>query len=200
MSDPALRPPRHRVERRAIGWWTLQATLWALPLPLTLGVLHLCIPPARPVFGPLLLAAAVPGALLVAVMPRWRYAVHRWEVTEEAVYAASGWLWQQWRVVPLARVQTVDTLRGPLQQLFGLSGVTVTSASSAGAVRIKGLDRVAAGELVTALTRLTGEADGAPGTDGAGVADRHPAGEGSGHRARGPHDAEGAPHRERGTA
>ncbi|KUM96644.1 hypothetical protein AQI95_42425 [Streptomyces yokosukanensis] len=150
-----LRPPRHRVESRAIGWWTLQSSLFALPLPLVFGVLWLTIAPARFVFGPLFLVALVPGLLYMGVMPMWRYRVHRWEATDEAVYAASGWLWQRWRVVPLSRVQTVDMLRGPLQQLFKLSGITVTSASSAGAVKIKGLDHRTATELVEHLTRST---------------------------------------------
>ncbi|MFE1863033.1 PH domain-containing protein [Streptomyces anandii] len=150
-----LRPPRHRVERRAIAWWTTQASLFALPLPIVFAVLYLFIPPARTWFGWCLAATLVPGLLYMAVMPAWRYRVHRWETTEEAVYAASGWLWQRWRVVPLSRVQTVDILRGPIQQMYGLSGVTVTTASAAGAVKIKGLDRRAATDLVEHLTKYT---------------------------------------------
>ncbi|WP_035796315.1 PH domain-containing protein [Kitasatospora mediocidica] len=148
-----LRPPRHRVEPRAIGWWTLQASLFALPLPITFGILCLTIAPTRTFFGWATLIALLPGLLYMGVMPVWRYRVHRWETTDDAVYAASGWLWQHWRVVPLSRVQTVDTLRGPLQQLFGLSGVTVTTASASGAVKIKGLDHQVAGDLVERLTR-----------------------------------------------
>ncbi|MGC9441436.1 PH domain-containing protein [Streptomyces sp. WG5] len=129
--EVGLRPPRHRVDRRARGWWTLQSAVFALPLPLVFGALYLFIPPARFVFVWLFLAFPVPGVAYMAVMPVRRYRVHRWEVTDQAVYAASGWLWQTWRVVPLFRVQTVETLRGPIQQLFGLSGVTVTTASSA---------------------------------------------------------------------
>ncbi|MEV4807842.1 PH domain-containing protein [Nonomuraea sp. NPDC049421] len=154
MSDLRLRPPRNRVARRSIGWWSAQAAVFALPLPLTFGILWASIPPTRELFLWFTLVSLVPGLLYVAVMPYWRYRVHRWEVTGEAVYSASGWLWQQWRVVPLSRVQTVDTLRGPLQQLFGLSGVSVTTASSS-AVRIKGLDREVGDELVAYLTSRT---------------------------------------------
>lgn len=154
MSDLRLRPPRNRVARRSIGWWSAQAAVFALPLPLTFGILWASIPPTRELFLWFTLVSLVPGLLYVAVMPYWRYRVHRWEVTGEAVYSASGWLWQQWRVVPLSRVHTVDTLRGPLQQVFGLSGVSVTTASSS-AVRIKGLDREVGDELVAYLTSRT---------------------------------------------
>ncbi|MEU5425249.1 PH domain-containing protein [Streptomyces olivoreticuli] len=153
--DVRLRPPRHRVSSRAVGWWTLQSALFAVPLPLTFGILWASIPPTREIFMWLTLASLLPGLLYAAVMPSWRYRVHRWEVTDEAVYAASGWLWQQWRVVPLSRVQTVDTLRGPLQQMFKLSGVTVTTASASGAVKIKGIDHQLADDLVAHLARFT---------------------------------------------
>src|SRR4051794_41629800 len=65
-------------------------------------------------------------------MPRWRFAVHRWEAAPDAVYTQSGWFDQERRIAPVSRIQTVDTERGPLEQLFGLSSVTVTTASAAG--------------------------------------------------------------------
>ena len=60
--------------------------------------------------------------------------------SRQAVYTRSGWLVQERRIAPISRVQTVDTYRGPLDRLFGLANVTVTTASSAGAVRIVALD------------------------------------------------------------
>ncbi len=78
--------------------------------------------------------------VFVVVVPLWRYRVHRWEIGPQAVYTRSGWLVQERRIAPISRVQTVDTYRGPLDRLFGLANVTVTTASSAGAVRIVALD------------------------------------------------------------
>jgi membrane protein YdbS with pleckstrin-like domain len=60
----------------------------------------------------------------------------------------------------MSRIQTVDTERGPLQQLFGLSTVTVTTASAAGALRLAGLDHALADELVEQLTQITQAARG----------------------------------------
>jgi uncharacterized protein len=85
----------------------------------------------------------------------WRYRVHRWETTDDAVYTRTGWLWQEWRVAPMSRIQTVDTERGPLEQLFGLSSITVTTASAAGPLKIVGLDHELAAELVRRLTAAT---------------------------------------------
>jgi len=109
-------------------------------------------------------AAAVTAAgvvLYVVVAPLWRYRVHRWEIGAQAVYTRTGWLVQERRIAPISRVQTVDTQRGPLDRLFGLATVTVTTASSAGAVRIIALDSDVADRIVAQLTDIAslGEQD-----------------------------------------
>ena len=94
----------------------------------------------------------------VVVAPLWRYRVHRWEISltsgPPAVYTRTGWITQERRIAPLSRVQTVDTYRGPLDRLFGLANVTVTTASSAGALRIVALDSEVADRVVAQLTDI----------------------------------------------
>lgn len=157
MSAPpaALRPPRHRVSPRAVRYWTARAAGgWAMVLVAQVVWLVLASS-GRSWHVPALVATLVAGAAHTAVMPRWRYAVHRWEAAPHAVYTQSGWFDQERRIAPVARIQTVDTERGPLEQLFGLSNVTVTTASAAGALEIKGLDREVADRLVDELTAAT---------------------------------------------
>lgn len=91
-------------------------------------------------------------AAYVAVVPAWRYRVHRWEVTETAVYTQTGWWSRERRVAPMSRIQTVDWNQGPVERLFGLANVTVTTASAAGALSVAGLDRRTAEQLVAELT------------------------------------------------
>lgn len=86
------------------------------------------------------------------VAPLWRYRVHRWDVSDQAVYTRTGWLVQERRIAPISRVQTVDTYRGPLDRILGLSNVRVTTASSAGAVHIVALDAPVADRVVAQLT------------------------------------------------
>ncbi|MFE3230346.1 PH domain-containing protein, partial [Nocardia sp. NPDC059228] len=100
-------------------------------------------------------ALAALGLACAVVMPVWWFRVHRWEVTDEAVYVRTGYFWQEWRIAPMSRIQTVDTVRGPLEQLFKLSTVIVTTASSKGAVRIEGLGHELAAELAERLTHIT---------------------------------------------
>jgi membrane protein YdbS with pleckstrin-like domain len=93
-------------------------------------------------------------------MPRWRYRIHLWEATPEAVYTQSGWFNQERRIAPVSRIQTVDSERGPFEQLFGLANVTVTTASAAGPLKIDGLDHATAQRLVDDLTSNTQAARG----------------------------------------
>ncbi|WP_233163451.1 PH domain-containing protein [Glycomyces salinus] len=151
---PDLRPPKHRVERRAIGWWMLQSMLLAGPILAATTTAYILWEAARPWS---LVAVIASSALLVAgvmIEPLWRYRVHRWETTDEAVYARTGWLVREWRAAPLSRVQTVDALQGPVEQLLGLSTLRVTTASSGGAIDIGGLDKDTAARIAKELTLI----------------------------------------------
>lgn len=125
-----------------------------------LAVLGALIEPARLW---LLLPAAVlaaAGTAIALLLPLWWFRTHRWEITEDAVYVRTGYFRQEWRIAPMSRIQTVDTVRGPLEQLFRLATVTVTTASAKGAVRIEGLDHEVAAGLAERLTRITCDTPG----------------------------------------
>jgi len=94
------------------------------------------------------------------VMPRWRYRVHRWEVTGQALYTRTGWFSVRWRIAPISRIQTIDSHRSLGERIFGLANVTATTASAAGPVRIHGLDRELADRLLDQLAVATGQAPG----------------------------------------
>ncbi len=146
---PAWRPSR----QAPLAWAAGPAIFWAIVL--VGGLVWLALDGSHRRWALTLVAAtAVLAGFGVVVVPLWRYAVHRWEVTETAVYTRTGWFTQENRVAPIARVQTVDTHRGPLEQLFGLATVTVTTASSAGAVRIAALDLDVAERTVRQLTEI----------------------------------------------
>lgn len=115
---------------------------------------------SAPVTVPVVAVTVALGLAHLGVMPQWRYRVHRWEITETAAYTQTGWFTQERRIAPLARVQTVDTRRGPVEQLFGLSDVTVTTASAKGPLVVHALDARTADEIVHWLTARTRDGDG----------------------------------------
>jgi uncharacterized protein len=139
-----LRAPAHRVDPAARWLWAAEGALVTVVAAAIVVALGIVLPDDVPGWVDVLLAVLrwllLPfGVIAVVVEPLWRYRVHRWEVTEDAVYTLEGWLTRTWRIVPISRIQTVDTTRGPLQQLLGLTSISVRTASHAGSTSIEQL-------------------------------------------------------------
>lgn len=154
-TEPSLRPPHHRVSPRARVYWAVRALAGWLAMLAAEIVWLFADGGHRGAHVAGLVVTAVLAAAHVAVMPQWRFRVHRWEATPDAVYTQSGWVNQERRIAPVSRIQTVDSERGPLEQIFGLANVTVTTASAAGPLKIHGLDHATARRLVRELTEGT---------------------------------------------
>jgi membrane protein YdbS with pleckstrin-like domain len=84
-------------------------------------------------------AAAVLGAISVVVAPIWRYGVHRWEAEFDVVYTRTGWFSRTWLLVPVSRIQTVDTEQGWIERALGLATLKIATASHAGSSKLAGL-------------------------------------------------------------
>ncbi|MDQ2838421.1 MAG: PH domain-containing protein [Actinomycetota bacterium] len=160
MTSLELREPANLVCRRALWYWTARALgCWLVVIAIEVFVLIKTHGDRGPNVVVLTITTVL-GLVHVLVMPTWRYRVHRWEATDVAVYTRSGWFNQERRIAPLSRIQTIDTERGPIEQLFRLSNVTVTTASAAGPLKIHGLAPAVADRLVAELTAITSASTG----------------------------------------
>ncbi|GGR51219.1 membrane protein YdbS with pleckstrin-like domain [Nocardioides luteus] len=155
-----LREPAHQVSERAPAYWRLSeaisAVIW-LVLAIGVAVTAILVPHGfwtwiMWVAVVIFVLAPVPGLTFV---PTIRFRIHRWEVTDIAVHVRHGWLTVVDEIVPLSRVQTVDSTQGPLMRRFGLRTVKVSTASSAGTVQIACLDDALALEVVAKLVAIT---------------------------------------------
>ena len=95
--------------------------------------------------------------LQVLILPpiewrRWRY-----EVSEREVDMKRGVFVVTRTLVPMSRVQNVDTQQGPLLRYYGLSAVTITTAG--GGHEIPGLSEDVASEVRDRIASLAGVAD-----------------------------------------
>ncbi len=156
----SLRLPKLRVERRAMLWWAMRSAIIG---GLILGAVvtgYVLYEPAQVWLVVPLIVIGLTLIVKVLVEPVWRYSVHRWEIGQFASYATSGWLVREWRVSPMSRIQTVDAVRGPLEQLLGLATLRITTASSYGAVKIVGLDYTVAQEAASRLAVVAEVAEG----------------------------------------
>jgi len=161
MTSLELREPANLVSPRAVTFWTTRAAIgWVVPVAAACAFMIFASDTGVLLrVGPFVALAAIACAHML-VMPGWRYRVHRWESTPDLVYAQSGWLSQERRIVPVSRIQTVDIAQGPLEQVFHLSSLTVTTASARGPVNIRGLDRADAEQLAAELAASTAQTTG----------------------------------------
>lgn len=97
------------------------------------------------------IGVGVVGGLMVILAPVWRYRVHRWEVRADVVYTRTGWFSREWLLVPVSRIQTVDTEQGPLERLLGLATIQINTASHAGSSEVSGLPAGVATGLAESL-------------------------------------------------
>ncbi len=155
---PVLREPEHRVSPRAVPFWRVSALLGDAVVVIAAVVAYVVIPDVPGWMILLVLLVAAAAVAHVVLMPRIRYRVHRWEVTDTAVHTREGWIGRETRIAPISRVQTVDSRQGALMRLFGLASITVTTASAAGPITVDCLDVDTAREVVARLTAITAAA------------------------------------------
>jgi uncharacterized protein len=153
--------PEERLDSRAIRLWRLTAALGMTPLVIGGGVamqvlLRLDQTPAWIALLPLLLAILL-GIVTIGVVPPLRWRMWRYEIRPDEIDLQRGILWIERTLVPLARIQHVDTRQGPLQRRFGLS--TVVFYTAAGPNQIPELSTPIAAEVRDRIAVLTGEQD-----------------------------------------
>ena len=103
------------------------------------------------------LAALLVAVAAVVLVPELRWRRWRWEVREHEVDIRRGTLTVTRTLVPMLRVQHVDTRRDPLEQLFGLA--TVVFHTAAGENRIPALPLDEAGIVRERVAELARTAD-----------------------------------------
>ncbi len=156
-----LPDPANRVSRAAIRHWMTRYAALILPtLVLLVAAVLLPLPHQATVICVVVLAVALVLTVAAAIgLPYWRYAVHRWEVTDGFVFTRSGAIFLDWRIVPLHRVQTVEVSQGLLERAFGVARLEIRTASYTGSTSISGLDarqaRLVAADLTAALAPAT---------------------------------------------
>ena len=96
-------------------------------------------------------------AVGVVAIPELRWSRWRYEVRDEEIDLRHGTVTITRTLIPMLRVQHVDTTRGPLDQLLGLATVVVHTA--AGRTTIPALDDEYAGRLRDQIATLARTAD-----------------------------------------
>lgn len=93
-------------------------------------------------------AGIILALAIIIIAPQRIYRRLRYGVGERMLQVVRGWLFHTDTIVPLARVQHLDVVRGPLDKLFGTSSLVVhTAGTHNSVVVVPGLAPARAGEL-----------------------------------------------------
>ncbi|WNF23482.1 PH domain-containing protein [Mesobacillus jeotgali] len=78
----------------------------------------------------LLLAISIPAAIWAFISPYIQYKSWRYEVDEEFVQLKSGVLEEKHLLIPMTKIQSVETVQGPLMRKYGLYSVSIGTMGS----------------------------------------------------------------------
>ena len=147
---PAFPEPAQRLAPRARWVWRIHWALGCLAVLVAGGVARDAAPGSlEPLRWALPLAALVLGT---PVVPELRWRRWRWEVREHEIDLRRGTLRLRRTLIPMARVQHVETERGVLEQWLQLATVEVHTA--AGSHTIPLLTDYDAGRLRARIAEL----------------------------------------------
>lgn len=151
--------PFEALDRRVVTAWRFRIAVQTIVLSVVAAVVA---GEAGLAAGPLAAGAAVfvAGVSLLIVVPPARYRAWSYRVGRSDLVLRRGMLWRAVSVVPHARIQHVDTRRGPVERWLGLARVVIFTAGSTGAVlTIPGLALAVAESLRDRLAVLGGGDD-----------------------------------------
>ena len=153
--------PAERLDPRAKTLWRITGALNTLPLLVGAafgGWALMRLADRSLLVGVLpVLAVLTLVVLSVGVMPGLRWRRWRYEIRTDEVDLQRGIFWVARALVPLARIQHVDTRPGPLQRRFGLA--TVVFYTAAGPNQIPELSTPVAAGVRDRIAELTTEQD-----------------------------------------
>ena len=148
-------PGYHRIDPRALSYWRWAGLLnsifiWLIPLSYQQAMRWWELP--LWIFPMLMLLAVSATVFKIAVIPKVRWNTWLYDVSEQQIDLRFGVFVKYRTLIPMVRVQHVDTEQGPLLSHYGLSTVTISTA--AGKHKIPALADDVAAELRERISRL----------------------------------------------
>ena len=152
--------PQKRISERALIVWKISACLHSLIVWLiAVGLVVLTVLFDWPywLIGAAGLFAAVYSYLFIFLLPTLRWKRWRYEVREQEIELQYGVFIIKRTLIPMIRVQHVDTQQGPLLRKYRLATVTISTAATVH--EIPALDMEEAEMLRTSISKLARVAD-----------------------------------------
>ncbi|WP_338752864.1 PH domain-containing protein [Bacillus sp. FJAT-52991] len=125
--------PRKRISKKALTVWRISGIINTLIVWLLLiggGVFTFMKDGPLWVIGVLVLTGVLTIYLCVYLLPKLRWNRWRYDVREQEIELQHGVVITRRTLIPMIRVQHVDTEQGPILRKYGLAGITISTAAT----------------------------------------------------------------------
>jgi hypothetical protein len=148
--------PETRINDKAVNAWRLSGLifgiLWFTPA-IAYVPIFINIEKFDPVTFMLIALPSLVFYILTGVLiPKLRWKRWRYEINEDAIDLLRGFVFIRRTVVPINRVQHVDTSQGPIYRKYGLSSVKISTAATTH--EIPALDDETAADVRNKISQL----------------------------------------------
>lgn len=126
-------PPKNLIAKDAIKAWRIKASIYFVIwwIIIIAGFVFSIIYDFPKWIGFLaLLVGMISTYLFVFLIPKIRWRRWRYEIFEQEIYIQYGILIVSRTLIPMMRVQHVDTKQGPILKRFSLASVTISTAAT----------------------------------------------------------------------
>src|SRR5690625_1960462 len=126
-------PPKNAIAKDAIKVWKITGALFTGFLLLATAVLATVSYFNGFTYWFTMIAIIITllsALLFIIILPKLRWRRWRYEVFEQEIYIQYGILIVSRTIVPMIRVQHVDTKQGPILKRFHLASVTISTAAT----------------------------------------------------------------------
>jgi len=126
----------NKLDKSVLKLWYIRAAMGALALVgVVVGALAilLAVEAQSNVMLAVLLGIGIPVFVLLCVtliMPVLRYKMYAWGYDDKRIIVKQGVIFRQRVVIPVCQIQDLHRTQGPIMMIFGLSGVTISTAGS----------------------------------------------------------------------
>ncbi|MCA0969769.1 PH domain-containing protein [Halobacillus litoralis] len=147
--------PARQISRRALTLWRISGVIqFGVSLLASIGLLVAVLLWEWPAWLLWIAGAVLVLELVFSVwlLPSLKWKRWRYEVSEHDIELQHGIFWITKTLVPMVRVQHVDTEQGPLLRKFRLSTISISTAATVH--KIPALDEVEAEEVRQSISSL----------------------------------------------
>lgn len=125
--------PKNNIAKNAVKAWRITASIYVVVLWLLIiggAVLTFIFDLSYIYSGISAILGIIAIFLFIYLIPKLRYRRWRYEIFEQEIYIQHGILIVTRTIIPMIRVQHVDTEQGPILKMYKLATVSISTAAT----------------------------------------------------------------------